>query len=117
MKTTNFDLYLGEQLRDPEFARRFHAAGDAWDVSLQIVRLRENAGLTQKQLAERLHTTQQQISRIESASYKGHSLSMLRRVASALDAKLSVTLEPAATSSMASRVAEHPAPYRAKKKH
>jgi transcriptional regulator with XRE-family HTH domain len=112
MKPTNFDLYLEEQLQNPEFARRFHAAGEAWDVSLQIVRLRESAGLTQKQLAQRLHTTQQQVSRLESPSYEGHSLSMLRRVAVALNAKVRVVLEPAAPP----RVAETPSSYQAKKK-
>jgi transcriptional regulator with XRE-family HTH domain len=112
MKPTNFDLYLKEQLKNPDFARRFHEAGEAWDVSLQIVRLRESAGLTQKQLAQRLQTTQQQVSRLESPAYEGHSLSMLRRVAVALNAKVRVVLEPADTS----RVAEKPSSYQAKRK-
>ena len=34
MKNTNFDRYLAEQLKDPEFARRFQKAGEAWDVAL-----------------------------------------------------------------------------------
>ena len=95
MKTSNFDQYLVEQLRDSEFAERFESAGAAWDVALQIVRLREAAGLSQKELAARLGTTQQQISRLESPSYEGHSLRMLRRVAEALDARVKVMLEPA----------------------
>ncbi len=33
---TNFDRYLEEQLKDPEFAERFQKAGEAWDVALQI---------------------------------------------------------------------------------
>lgn len=51
MKKSNFDRYLDEQLQNPDFARRFEAAGEAWDVSLQLVRLREQARLSQKQLA------------------------------------------------------------------
>ena len=94
MKKTNFDRYLAEQLEDPVFAERFRAAGEAWDVSLQIARLREEAGLSQKELAVRLKTTQQQISRLESPAYEGHSLSMLRRIASVLDARVRVVLEP-----------------------
>jgi transcriptional regulator with XRE-family HTH domain len=42
------------------------------------------AGLTQQQLAERIGTTPSVISRLESADYRGHSLSMLRRIADAL---------------------------------
>ena len=87
---TNFDRYLEDQLRDPAFARRFATAGEAWDVALQITAMRESRGLSQKQLAERADTTQQQISRLESTGYKGHSLSMLRRVAEALGTKLLV---------------------------
>jgi transcriptional regulator with XRE-family HTH domain len=97
MKKTNFDLYLEEQLKDPVFAERFEAAGEAWDVALQVAALREQAGLSQKELAQRLHTSQQQISRMESPAYEGHSLSMLRRVARELKAQVKVTIEPLPT--------------------
>src|SRR6266508_3357539 len=55
MKMTNFDKYLDEQLKDPEFAARFERAGEAWDVALQIAALRNEAGLSQKHLAKLLH--------------------------------------------------------------
>lgn len=91
--TTNFDVYLEEQLKDPAFAGRFARAGEAWNVALQIAALRERAGLTQRDLARKLKTSQQQISRLESPSYEGHSLSMLRRVAEALGATIHVAFE------------------------
>ncbi len=94
MKKTNFDVFLEEQLRDPDFAERFKRAGEAWDVALQLASLREIAGLSQKELAKQLHTSQQQISRLESPAYEGHSLSMLRRVAHALNAEVKVSIEP-----------------------
>jgi len=94
MSKTNFDLFLEEQLRDPDFAERFKRAGEAWDVALQLAALREKAGLSQKDLARKLHTSQQQISRLESPSYEGHSLSMLRRVAEVLGVTVRVTLAP-----------------------
>jgi len=62
-------------------------------VSLQIAALRQAAGLSQKELANLLNTSQQQISRLESAGYEGHSLSMLRRVADALHARVRVIFE------------------------
>jgi transcriptional regulator with XRE-family HTH domain len=89
---TNFDSYLEEQCKDPAFAERFAKAGEAWDVALQIAALRQQAGLSQKELARKLKTSQQQISRLESPSYEGHSLSMLRRVAEALGARIRVNL-------------------------
>jgi len=95
MNKTNFDRYLEEQLKDEGFAKRFRRAGKAWDVALQIAALRKEAGLSQKELAKRVGTTQQQICRLESPAYEGHSLSMLRRVAEALNAQVRVILEPA----------------------
>jgi transcriptional regulator with XRE-family HTH domain len=94
MKKTNFDHYLEEQLRESAFAAHFEQADEAWDVALQITALRQQAGLSQKELAKLLKTSQQQISRLESACYEGHSLSMLRRVAEALHARVRVIFEP-----------------------
>ena len=94
MSKTNFDLFLEEQLRDPDFAERFKGAGEAWDVALQLAALRQQAGLSQKELARRLKTSQQHISRLESPGYEGHSLNNLRRVARALHARVRVVFEP-----------------------
>jgi ribosome-binding protein aMBF1 (putative translation factor) len=114
MKKTNFDKYLEEQLKDPGFAARFERAGEAWDVALQIAALRKQAGLSQKDLARLLKIPQQQISRLESPGYEGHSLSTLRRVAKVLNARVRVTFEPEKKRS-GTRAAETTAPYRAKR--
>ncbi len=92
-RRTNFDLYLEEQLKDVGFADRFKKAGEAWDVALQLASLRKESGLSQKELAKKVGTSQQQISRLESPSYEGHSLSMLRRVADVLGATVHVEIE------------------------
>src|SRR5712675_2623752 len=94
MRKTNFDLFLAEQLKNPDFAERFARAGEAWDVAIQLAALREKAGLSQKDLARKLKTSQQNISRLESPSYEGHSLGMLRRVAEALGATIRVSIAP-----------------------
>lgn len=111
MSKTNFDRFLDEQLRDPHFAGRFKRAGEAWEVALHIAALREKAGLSQKDLARKLHTSQQQISRLESPSYEGHSLSMLRRVAGALGATVRVVFE-AEDQTARGQLAESTVPYR-----
>ena len=115
MKKTNFDRYLEKQLQDPTFAARFKSAGDAWDVALQIAALREQAGLSQKELAKLLKTSQQQISRLESPGYEGHSLSMLRRFAGVLHARVRVVFEPAEGTERMNVVAEPSEPYRGKR--
>lgn len=114
MKKTNFDRYLEEQLRDPAFAARFERAGEGWDVALQIASLRQAAGLSQKELAKRVKTSQQQISRLESPDYEGHSLSMLRRVAEVLHARVRVVFEPE-ENRKEMQVAEGSSAYRPKK--
>jgi len=92
-RPANFNLYLGEKLKDPDFAEKFRKASEAWDVTIQLASLRKKAGLSQKELAKRVGTSQQQISRLESPSYKGHSLSMLRRVADVLGADVHVEIQ------------------------
>ncbi len=92
MKKTDFDLYLEEQLKNKDFAARFKKAGEAWDIALQLTALRKEAGLSQKELARRTGTSQQQISRLESPAYEGHSLSMLRKVVRALGATIRVEI-------------------------
>ena len=114
MKKTNFDRYLEEQMEDPAFAARFTQAGEAWDVALQLAALREQAGLSQKDLARKLKTSQQQISRLESPGYEGHSLRMLRRVAKVLNARVRVVLEADAPPK-ASPLAEDAVDYRVKR--
>jgi transcriptional regulator with XRE-family HTH domain len=110
LKKTNFDKYLDEQLKDRSFAARFERAGEAWDVALQIAALRNEAGLSQKDLAKLLKISQQQISRLESPGYEGHSLSTLRRVAKVLHARVRVTFEPEKKAA-GMRVAETAAKY------
>ena len=110
MKKTNFDRYLDEQLKDPGFATRFELAGEAWEVALQIAVLRTQAGLSQKDLAKLLKVSQQQISRLESPGYEGHSLSTLRRVAKVLHARVRVTFE-LEKKTVGMRVAENAAKY------
>jgi transcriptional regulator with XRE-family HTH domain len=99
MKRTNFDRYLDDQMKDSAFAARFERAGEAWDVALQLAALRQQAGLSQKELARRLKTSQQHISRLESPAYEGHSLANLRRVAQVLKARVRVVFEPEETNS------------------
>jgi len=57
-------------------------------VARKIYALRKRAGLTQQQLAKLVGTTTSVISRLEHADYEGHSLAMLRRIATALNKRV-----------------------------
>ena len=117
-KKTNFDLYVEKQLKDPGFAEKFRKAGKAWDLAIQLVSLRKKAGLSQKELAKRVGTSQQQISRLESPSYEGHSLSMLRRVAEVLGGTVRVEIQHKKEQTFSyPMVAEPKSIYKVKKKN
>lgn len=64
-------------------------------VAQLIYEAREKAGLTQKELAELVGTKQPVIARLEDAEYRGHSLSILQRIANALHQQIEIRLKPA----------------------
>lgn len=64
------------------------------EVAQLIYDRRVAAGLTQKELAKLVGTTQSVISRLEDADYEGHSLAMLHRVANALGQRLTIDMAP-----------------------
>ena len=64
-------------------------------VAQLLYSLRTKAGLSQAELARRVGTTQSVISRLEDADYEGHSLTMLQRIAAALDQQLDIRFVPA----------------------
>lgn len=67
-------------------------------VNAQVARLiydaRTEAGLTQEQLASLVGTRQPNIARLEDGDYQGHSLTMLQRIAKALNQRLEVSFRP-----------------------
>src|SRR6478609_362718 len=65
------------------------------EVARKIYELRTQAGLSQRQLARLVGTTASVICRLEDADYEGHSLSMLRRIAAALNRRVEIRFLPA----------------------
>ena len=77
---------------DPERKAALQEARVNAEVARLIYDMRTAAGLSQQQLAELIDTTQSVISRLEDADYEGRSLSMLERIATALNQKLTVVM-------------------------
>lgn len=80
-------------LQDPEFREQYEALEPEYQLAAALIRLRLAKGLTQEELASLLHTKQESIARLESGSSLP-SLSMVKRVADALDADLEIKLQP-----------------------
>jgi predicted transcriptional regulator len=64
------------------------------DLAREIYELRIKAKLSQAELARKVDTTQSVISRLEDADYDGHSLAILRRIASALEKRVEIRFVP-----------------------
>jgi transcriptional regulator with XRE-family HTH domain len=82
-----YEEFVGD---DPELVNHFERTLATMEVGVAIRRLRTEAGLTMKELAERVGTQPSAIARLEHAGYEGHSLSMLRKIAAALGRRVEV---------------------------
>jgi predicted XRE-type DNA-binding protein len=71
-------------LADPELQRLYIAETAKKELWLQLVEARQEAGLTQAQLAECLGVTQSQGARIAKRGYEAYTLTTLRRYVQAL---------------------------------
>jgi ribosome-binding protein aMBF1 (putative translation factor) len=76
--------------KDPAFRARVEEEKFHAQIARVVLEARTAAGLTQQELADLAGTTQPVIARLESADYEGHSLRMLRRIASALNRHLEI---------------------------
>lgn len=109
--TRDFGAVIRRRIgNDPQLAAAVESERLNAEVAMQIYDARKRAGLTQKQLAERIQTRQSVIARLEDADYSGHSLSMLRKIASATGCSLRIELLPAP-----SRQATKPRPSKQKR--
>lgn len=64
------------------------------ELARKIYELREQAGLTQAKLAKMIGTSESVISRLEDSEYTGHSLTMLKRIAEAVDKRVEIRFVP-----------------------
>ncbi|MCE2436273.1 MAG: XRE family transcriptional regulator [Candidatus Latescibacteria bacterium] len=64
------------------------------EVARLIYEARKMAGLTQTELAELIGSKQPVIARFEDADYEGHSLTMLQRIAIALNQRVEINFVP-----------------------
>lgn len=85
------DYIASRKKTDPEFAEGFDDGYKQFRIGVLLRELREEAGLTQQQLAEKLNTKKSAISRIESHA-EDIRLNTLQRYANALGKKLEISI-------------------------
>ncbi len=74
-----FEEDRARALADPEFRAMYEEEFRKKELWLQLVEARQEAGLTQKEVAERLGVSQAQVARIEKSGYQWYTVRTLRR--------------------------------------
>jgi ribosome-binding protein aMBF1 (putative translation factor) len=82
-----YDEFIGN---DPERIASYQEERIKAEIARQVYDLREQAGLSQKGLADLVGTTETVIDDLEEADYEGDALSMLIRIATALRKRIDV---------------------------
>jgi len=77
--------------RDPEFAKDFDSGYEQFKIGVMLKQARLEAGITQEELATKLHTKKTAISRIENHA-EDIKLSTLERFAEATGKRLTLTI-------------------------
>jgi ribosome-binding protein aMBF1 (putative translation factor) len=84
---------FAEWRKDPSYVEAYDALEDEFSLAAALIEARARAGLTQQQLADRMHTTQAVIARLESGRVKP-STRTLERLAAATGMRLRISFEP-----------------------
>lgn len=93
-RTRNFAEVIQKELAlNAELAAAVEEESFNADIAQQVYDLRKAADLTQKELAEYVGTQQSVICRIEDSDYNGHSLALLKRIATVLGMRCRVVFD------------------------
>jgi ribosome-binding protein aMBF1 (putative translation factor) len=84
MKIINYDHFLKQELKRPGVKKEYDALKEEYNVAAQLIELRQKAGLSQRELAKKIKTSQPCIARLESGRYQNVSMRFLRKVSNAL---------------------------------
>lgn len=85
---------LAEWMQDPEYRDAYEALAPEFELARALIEARARAGLTQQQVAQRMHTTQSVVARLESGQ-RLPSTKTLQSFAKATGTRLRISFEPA----------------------
>ena len=88
----NWKDFERELMKDPKFRKEAAKLEPEYQLARSLIGARIKRRLTQKALAKKASTDQASISRLESGSSKP-SLTLLRKIAAALDARLFIKFD------------------------
>ncbi|MCX5902321.1 MAG: helix-turn-helix transcriptional regulator [Proteobacteria bacterium] len=94
MRGRTLKEYSAEQMKNPEFKMAWKDLDQEFMLLESMIRMREKAGITQKELAAKIGTKQPALSRLERGGFRKASVETLKKIADALDAQLVIKLSP-----------------------
>ncbi len=92
MKQDSLDSYLSQRLQEPHFRKLWDESEPQYQITRALIRERLTQKMSQRELAQKAHTTQAVVSRIESMTVNP-SLGLLTKFATALGKKITLQLE------------------------
>ena len=82
-------------LATPEVAEEYNRLSSAYALRKQLIKIRKNAGFTQEEIADILHTKKSNISRLENVNSKvSPKLSTIEEYAKAVGYKIEISFVP-----------------------
>ncbi len=93
----SFKNFKQKALANTDVAKEYYDLAPAYTLRKQLIKIRKNAGFTQEELAEILHTKKSNISRLENVNSKiSPKLSTIEQYAKAVGYKLEINFIPQA---------------------
>ncbi len=95
MERTDFSQFKEKALENPEVRKEYEKLQQKYELKIKLIALRKMAGLTQEELAKKLHTQKSNISRLENVNSKiSPRLSTIEEYAKAMGYKLEINFIP-----------------------
>ncbi len=91
IKVFTLEDHLKKSLKDPEFKKEWEDSEVEYQLGCRLIEARLKMGISQRDLAKKVGTSQAAISRIESMN-GNPSLSFLKRISTALGSKLQISI-------------------------
>ena len=88
-KAIDFQVYLKDRLKNPKFKKYYDEFGKQLEIAYLILQMRKEYGISQKQLAKKLGTTQSNVARIE-AGQQNFTTATLQKIAEVFDREVKI---------------------------
>jgi len=92
IKLISADKLHEDLMKSPKYRREYEKLETEFQIASQLIEARLKKKMSQEELAKKVNTGQAVISRLEGMNGKP-SISLLERVAKALDTKISITIQ------------------------